>query len=93
MYFCVVMCVFYLIASCLAVSWGVEAYTAAGVRLFLTYFYYSIILTCFDLQFFGFCAMLAYGYDAFLKFNAVKAGEIAQGERIVHQQATVVTTY
>lgn len=37
--------------------------------------------------------MLAYGYDAFLKFTAVKAGEIAQGERVVHQQATVVTTY
>lgn len=40
--------------------------------------------------FFGFCAMVAYGYDTWLKFNAHKTGEIAQGERRVVQQQTVI---
>ncbi|XP_055839867.1 proteolipid protein 2 [Episyrphus balteatus] len=42
---------------------------------------------------FGFVAMCLYGYDAFLKFNAVRRGEIAQGIRIVEQrqQQTTVT--
>lgn len=39
--------------------------------------------------FFGFCAMIAYGYDAWLKFNAHRSGEIAQGQRVVSQ--TVIT--
>ncbi len=38
--------------------------------------------------FFGFLAMAAYGYDAFLKFRGYRAGQLAQGERTV-QQATV----
>lgn len=41
--------------------------------------------------FFGFCAMVAYGYDAFLKFKAVRAGEIAQGSRSIQQQQTTAT--
>ena len=42
--------------------------------------------------FFGFCAMVAYGYDSWLKFNACKNGEIAQGTRkVVTQQQTVIT--
>lgn len=40
--------------------------------------------------FFGFCAMIFYGYDAWLKFNAHKTGEIAQGQRRIVQQ-TIVT--
>ncbi|XP_055921931.1 CKLF-like MARVEL transmembrane domain-containing protein 8 [Eupeodes corollae] len=42
---------------------------------------------------FGFIAMCLYGYDAFLKYNAVRRGEIAQGVRIVEQrqQQTTVT--
>lgn len=48
--------------------------------------------------FFGYCAMIAYGYDAFLKYKAVSAGEIAQGSRTVQQQqqqqtVSTVTTY
>uniref|UniRef100_A0A1L8E2T8 Putative member of chemokine-like factor super family n=1 Tax=Nyssomyia neivai TaxID=330878 RepID=A0A1L8E2T8_9DIPT len=39
--------------------------------------------------FFGFCAMVAYGYDAFLKYKAVQSGQIAQGTR---QQTTVQQT-
>lgn len=34
------------------------------------------------LQFFGFLAMIVYGIDAFFKFKAWRAGEIAQGERV-----------
>lgn len=42
--------------------------------------------------FFGFCAMVVYGYDAFLKWKAYQAGEIAQGQRrIVSQQQTIIT--
>lgn len=32
------------------------------------------------LQFFGFCAMVVYGYDAWLKFKAAKSGALAQGQ-------------
>lgn len=41
--------------------------------------------------FFGFCAMVAYGYDSWLKFSAYKNGEIAQGTRKIVQQQTIVT--
>lgn len=73
MYFCGVWTILYLIASCLAATYGVEAFTAAA--------------------FFGFVAMCLYGYDAFLKYSAVRRGEIAQGVRIVEQrqQQTTVT--
>ncbi|XP_018319524.1 CKLF-like MARVEL transmembrane domain-containing protein 4 [Agrilus planipennis] len=42
--------------------------------------------------FFGFCAMVAYGLDTFLKYKAIRSGEIAQGEREVQKQTTTVTT-
>ncbi|XP_055386142.1 plasmolipin [Condylostylus longicornis] len=38
--------------------------------------------------FFGFSAMCLYGYDAFLKYKAVRNGEIAQGSRVVSKQTT-----
>lgn len=42
--------------------------------------------------FFGFCAMVAYGYDSWVKFNAFRNDEIAQGTRkVVQSQQTVVT--
>lgn len=41
---------------------------------------------------FGFCAMVAYACDAFLKFRAHRSGEIAQGQRRVVQQQTVIQT-
>jgi len=56
--------------------------------------------------FFGFLAMITYGYDAWTKFQLVKAGAIAQGTRSVQQVTeqrtgpatisggpTIVTTY
>lgn len=35
--------------------------------------------------FFGFVAMGAYGYDAFLKYQGWRAGQLGQGERTVQQ--------
>lgn len=66
--YCVLWSVFYLIAACLAVTYNIEAYIAAG--------------------FFGFCAMVAYGIDAFFKFQAIKTGQLAQGDRVVNRQTT-----
>lgn len=50
--------------------------------------------------FFGFLAMIAYGYDAWVKFGLVRAGAIAQGTRSVNQTTeqrsvppTTITTY
>lgn len=42
--------------------------------------------------FFGFCAMVAYGIDAFLKYKAVRAGGLAQGERVISKQTASTVT-
>lgn len=42
--------------------------------------------------FFGFCAMVVYGYDAFLKYQAVVSGDIAQGERHVTKTTSTVSS-
>jgi len=39
-------------------------------------------------SFFGFVAMGVYGFDGFLKFKGWKAGQIAQGDRVVQQAET-----
>jgi hypothetical protein len=70
--FYVLWMILYLIASCLAVTFNVTAYTVAG--------------------FFGFLAMIVYGYDAWLKYQLVKTGGIAQGNRIVQQSTTQQTS-
>jgi len=36
--------------------------------------------------------MVAYGYDAFLKLNAVRSGALAQGERVVTKSSSTVTS-
>ena len=41
--------------------------------------------------FFGFCAMVVYGYDAWLKFRAVKSGALAQGQHSPKQTSTVTS--
>ncbi|KAG5885798.1 hypothetical protein JTB14_031515 [Gonioctena quinquepunctata] len=40
--------------------------------------------------FFGFCGMVLYGIDAFLKFQGIKTGQLAQGERVISKQTTTV---
>ena len=39
-------------------------------------------------SFFAFAGMLVYGYDAFLKLQGFRAGQLAQGERTVQQSQT-----
>lgn len=36
--------------------------------------------------------MVAYGYDAFLKYVAVRSGDIAQGERQITKETTTVSS-
>lgn len=50
-----------------------------------------ILLQISGFQFFGFCAMVAYGIDAFLKFQAFKRGELAQGQRVTTKQTSVIS--
>ena len=40
-------------------------------------------------SFFGFVAMALYGFDGFLKFKGWRAGQLAQGERVVQQAESV----
>ncbi|XP_031845164.1 CKLF-like MARVEL transmembrane domain-containing protein 4 [Nomia melanderi] len=41
--------------------------------------------------FFGFCAMVAYGYDAWLKFHLSRSGALAQGQYTPKQTSTVTS--
>ncbi|XP_050361615.1 CKLF-like MARVEL transmembrane domain-containing protein 4 [Nymphalis io] len=41
--------------------------------------------------FFGYLAMVLYGFDAFLKGRAIQAGELAQGSLVVTKQTHVTT--
>ncbi|XP_068621387.1 CKLF-like MARVEL transmembrane domain-containing protein 4 [Battus philenor] len=41
--------------------------------------------------FFGYLAMVLYGFDAFLKLKAWRSGELAQGQRVLTKQAHVTT--
>lgn len=85
--YCGIWVLFFLIAACLmaakSTSCGAcQAYGAASVSTdFLLFFFFLktflIILSLF--QFFGFMAMVAYGFDCFLKFNAWRNGDVAQG--------------
>ncbi|XP_064212909.1 CKLF-like MARVEL transmembrane domain-containing protein 8 isoform X1 [Tribolium castaneum] len=63
----------YLIAACLAATYGIEAFAVAA--------------------FFGFCAMVVYAGDAYLKFKAAMSGELAQGERVINKQTTTSPTH
>ncbi|XP_041974688.1 CKLF-like MARVEL transmembrane domain-containing protein 4 [Aricia agestis] len=41
--------------------------------------------------FFGYLAMVLYGFDAFLKARAMQAGDLAQGTRVTTKQTPVTT--
>ncbi|XP_006613089.1 plasmolipin-like [Apis dorsata] len=41
--------------------------------------------------FFGYCAMVVYGYDAWLKFQAIKNGALAQGQHTPKQVSTMTS--
>lgn len=36
--------------------------------------------------------MVAYAADAYLKFRAIKAGQLAQGERVISKQTATTTS-
>ena len=40
-------------------------------------------------SFFGFAAMIVYGFDGFLKFQGWRANQLAQGERVTQQAESV----
>lgn len=42
--------------------------------------------------FFGYSAMILYGIDSYLKFRAMRAGALAQGERQIAKETTTATT-
>ncbi|XP_033321342.1 CKLF-like MARVEL transmembrane domain-containing protein 4 [Megalopta genalis] len=53
---------------------------------------YAIHVESFGVAaFFGFCAMVAYGYDAWLKFQAIRSGALAQGQHTPKQTSTVTS--
>lgn len=89
MWFCVGITLFFLLASSLAASLGSGAYVAAAVSVKSLLANTEIFTECLSssilFQFFGFLAMCAYGYDAFLKYR------ILQGATVVVQR-TVITT-
>lgn len=83
MWFCAVWTLAFMLASALAAALGVEAFTAAAVSLILLCKFFKFqnnilkiwfyaLYFMYTPQFFGFCAMIAYGYDAFLKFKDVR---------------------
>ncbi|KAJ0181533.1 hypothetical protein K1T71_002255 [Dendrolimus kikuchii] len=64
----------------------VTLFVCYGLLNYLTDFN-QIFSSCF----FGYLAMVVYGVDAFLKAKALKAGELAQGRRVVTKQTHVTT--
>lgn len=44
-------------------------------------------------SFFGFVTMVAYGFDAFLKFKGWRGGQLAQGQRVVQETEVRATSY
>ncbi|GLG92480.1 Uncharacterized protein GBIM_00170 [Gryllus bimaculatus] len=41
---------------------------------------------------FGYVAMVLYAYDAFLKFQGIRSGAIAQGDRVVNKSSSTTTS-
>merc|ERR1719369_2483075 len=62
-------------------------YMSCSIDLAVNASYYNISAFA-AASFFGFVAMGIYGFDGFLKFKGWKAGQIAQGERVVQQAET-----
>lgn len=87
--YCALWTVFYLTAACLAVTLGNEAYVVAGVSNFVIY---KSLDTFCAFQLFGFCGLAAYAFDAYLKYKAVKSGELAQGDRVISKQTTTMSS-
>ncbi|XP_025203376.1 uncharacterized protein LOC112600398 [Melanaphis sacchari] len=70
------------------VCWPILYLLSASSAAAYTGLHFSYLISLL----FGFAAMFAYGYDALLKYQAIQAGEIAQGNVVVHKQTTTSTT-
>lgn len=76
-FFCAGATLFLMLTSSLVAARGVGLFTAAAVRLsssfanfgFIDWLQRNEFSFWFYLQFFGYVAMCAYGYDAFLKYR------------------------
>ncbi|KAK5646854.1 hypothetical protein RI129_005318 [Pyrocoelia pectoralis] len=57
-------------------------------------FFCGILSLCLLIAstFFGYSAMIIYGIDSYLKFRAMRAGALAQGERQIAKETTTTTT-
>ncbi|XP_013147184.1 PREDICTED: CKLF-like MARVEL transmembrane domain-containing protein 4 [Papilio polytes] len=77
-------------------KWLVIEMIVCGVLAFL-YLIASTIVVAFGSAaysaggFFGYLAMVVYGGDAFLKMRAWRAGELAQGQRVMTKQTHITT--
>jgi len=87
--YCGIWTFFYFTAATAVATLGFyeDPFAAAAVS-FQTYpfhrnFELFIELILLSFQFFGYLAMIFYGFDAYLKYISWKAGEIAQGDRVV----------
>nr|XP_026490560.1 CKLF-like MARVEL transmembrane domain-containing protein 4 [Vanessa tameamea] len=91
-----VMYLFHVVEKYHNFMWLKVEMIACGIISFL-YLIASTIVVAFGSAaysaagFFGYLAMVLYGFDAFLKGRAIKAGELAQGS-FVHTKQTHVTT-
>ncbi|KAJ8971634.1 hypothetical protein NQ317_015910 [Molorchus minor] len=91
--FCILWTLFYLIASCLAVTFHSSgAFIAAGVSII------TVVNYCCKTDFierilciisFGFIGMTVYGIDAYLKLRGVQSGQLAQGVRVTNKQTVL----
>ncbi|XP_045470067.1 CKLF-like MARVEL transmembrane domain-containing protein 4 [Harmonia axyridis] len=85
---------FHIIEKTFRIPWLMVEFAFCAIWTF-AFFAVSIMAATYGSDaylfaaFFGFCCMVAYGIDAFLKYSSLKRGEIAQGERV--QKQTTVT--
>ncbi|CAK1603634.1 unnamed protein product [Parnassius mnemosyne] len=87
---------FHIVEKYHKLKWLKIEMTVYGVIAFL-YLVASTIVVAFGAAaysaagFFGYLAMVLYGFDAFLKYRAWRTGELAQGHRVPAKQMHVVT--
>lgn len=98
-WFTLIMLIFYLIhliEKTYKIPWLIIEFGFCAIWTF-GFLIVSIMAAVYNVDmylvaaFFGFVAMVAYGFDAFLKYSSLSRGEIAQGDRVVTKQTTLTT--
>jgi len=88
---------FHVVEKFFRIPWLKIEFIFCGIWV-LFYFIASILAVTYGVEafivagFFGFLAMVAYGYDAWIKYLAIQNGELAQGQRAVAKQTTTMTS-